>query len=87
MHIYIYLFIFPKIYIAHMSDDKINRQIESEANKEVDITNVQNQSKMLKGKLEIARFESASKVRDRWCSSKIIRQAIPYGRCGTTKGS
>ena len=48
-----------------MPDSKINRQIESEAHKKVDITNVYNQSKMLKSKLEIVRFESASKVRDR----------------------
>ena len=39
-----------------MPDGKINRQIESEMHKKVDITNVYNQSKMLKGKLEIVRF-------------------------------
>ena len=40
---------------------------------------------MLKGKLEIVRFESASTDRDRWCSSNVIRQAVSYCRCGTTK--
>ena len=70
-----------------MPDSKINHQIESEAHKKVDITNVYNQSKMLKGKLEIVHFESASKVRDRWCSSNAIWQAVPYCWCGTTKGA
>ena len=50
----IIIIIITKMYIAHMSDGKINRQIKSEANKKVDITNVKNQSKMLKGKIEIA---------------------------------
>ena len=40
----------------------------------------------VKGKLEIVRFNSASKVRDRWCSSKVIWQAFPYRRYGTTNG-
>ena len=31
---------------------------------------------MLKGNLEIVRFESASKVRDRWCSSNVILQVV-----------
>ena len=78
--------IISKIYIAHIPDGKINRQMESEAHKDV-ITKVYNQSKMLKGKLEIVRFESASKDRDRWCSSNVIRQAVPYCRCGTLKGA
>ena len=55
--------------------------------KEVDIMNVHNQSKTLKGKLEIVGFEFASKDRDRWYSSNVIRQAVPYCRCGTTKGA
>ena len=42
-----------KMYTAHISDGKMNRQIELEAHKKVDLTNVQNQSKMLKGKFEI----------------------------------
>ena len=67
-----------------MPDDKINRQIESEAHKKVDLTNVENQSKTLKGKIEIVCFE---KDRDRWCSSNVIGQAVPYCRCGTTKGA
>ena len=46
-----------------MPDGKINRQIESEAYKKVDLTNVLNQRKMLKGKLEIVRFESTAKAR------------------------
>ena len=29
-----------KIYIAHMADSKISRQIELEAHKKIDITNV-----------------------------------------------
>ena len=33
-------FIITTIYIAHMQDGKINRQIESEAHKKVDLTNV-----------------------------------------------
>ena len=70
-----------------MRDGKINHQIESEAHKKVDLTNVSNQSKMLKGKLGIVRFESASKDRDRWYSSNVIRQAVQYCRCGTTKGA
>ena len=32
-------------------------------------------------------FESASKVRDRWCSSNVMRQTVPYCRCGKTKGA
>ena len=67
-----------------MQNGKISCYIESGANNKVDLTNVQNKSKMLKGKLEIARFESASKDRDRWCSSNVIRQAVPHCRCGTT---
>ena len=31
---------------------------------------------MLKGKLEIMHFETASKDRDRWCSSNVMRQAV-----------
>ena len=49
-----------------MLDGKINRQIESDAHKKVDLTNVWNQSKILKGKLEKVRFESASEDRARW---------------------
>ena len=33
------------------------------------------------------RFESASKDRDRWCSFNVIRQAVPYCWCGTTKSA
>ena len=83
-----FIIIITKIYIAHMPEDKINRQIEqieSEAHKKVDITNVKNQSKMLQVKLEVVRFESASKDKDRWCSANVIRQTVPYCRCGTTK--
>ena len=36
----IILIIITKIYIADMPDSSINRQIESEANKQVDLTNV-----------------------------------------------
>ena len=39
------LVVTTNIYIAHMPDGKINLQIESEAYKKVDITNVYNQSK------------------------------------------
>ena len=42
---------------------------------------------MLKCKLEIMRSDSASKDRDRWCSSNVIQQVVPYCRCGTTKGA
>ena len=38
--IIIIIIIITKIYIAHMSNGKINRQIESEAHKKVDVTNV-----------------------------------------------
>ena len=31
------------------------------------------------------RFEAASKDTDRWCSSNVIWQAVPYFWCGTTK--
>ena len=41
---------------------------------------------MLKHRLEIVRFESAWKVTDRWCSSNVIRHAVPYCRYCTTKG-
>ena len=34
------IIIIAKIYIAHMPDSNINRHIESEAHKNVDITNV-----------------------------------------------
>ena len=60
-----------------MPDGKINRHIESEAHTKVDLTNVENQSKMSKGKLEIMRFKSSSKDRDRWYSSNVLRQAVP----------
>ena len=46
-----------------MPDSKINRQIESETHKKVDLMNVWNESKTLKGKLEIVRFEPSSKDR------------------------
>ena len=36
----IIIIIITKIYIAHMPDSIINRQIESEAHKKVDLTNV-----------------------------------------------
>ena len=36
----IIIIIIITIYIAHMQDGKINRQIKSEAHKEVDLTNV-----------------------------------------------
>ena len=43
---------------------------------------------MLKAKREIMRFESASNIRDKWCISNVIWQAIPYCRCcTTTKGT
>ena len=38
--IIIIIIIITKIYIAHMPDRKINHQIESEAHKKVDITNI-----------------------------------------------
>ena len=38
--IIIIIIIITKIYIAHLPDGKINRQIESEAHKKVDIRNV-----------------------------------------------
>ena len=38
--IIIIIIIIITIYIAHMPESKINRQIESEAHKKVDITNV-----------------------------------------------
>ena len=38
--IIIIIIIFTKIYIAHMPAGKINRQIESEGHKKVDLTNV-----------------------------------------------
>ena len=40
--IIIIIIIIIKIYIAHMQDGKINRQIESEVHKIVDLTNVYN---------------------------------------------
>ena len=55
--------------------------------KKFHLMNFKNQSKMLKGKLEIVHFESALKDRNRWCSSNVIQQAVPYCRCGTTKGA
>ena len=36
----IIIIIITKVYIAHMPDGQINRQIESEAHKKVDLTNV-----------------------------------------------
>ena len=36
----IIIIIITKIYIAHMPDGKINRQIKSEANKKLDLTKV-----------------------------------------------
>ena len=38
--LFIIIIIITKIYIEHMPDGKINRQIESEAHKQVDPTNV-----------------------------------------------
>ena len=40
IYIYIYIYIITKIYIAHMQDGKINRQIESEMHKKVDLSNI-----------------------------------------------
>ena len=48
-----------------MPDGKINRQTESEAHKKLISRTKKKQNKMLKGKIEIVRFESASQVRDR----------------------
>ena len=38
--IIIIIIIITKIYIAHITDGKINHQIESEAHKKVDLTNI-----------------------------------------------